>query len=416
MDNLAFLCLYTLLTALITYSFTNCIRLNPVPLFLVSNWIVGAGTIMLLDFGNNEDTLYAFLIFILPFVFGFASLMFQRMFSLQKKYNEFYARPIITSISTIRTIWLLLILSVMVTYAYYAAIGYNLFNNMIMGVPMDDFISMRLNTYSGSSYYAPGYVNQFKNIILPLTSFFILFSYKGRINFAYWLMCAVLCYINLYALLGTGQRAPLVYAGAMILYSITGLYRIKFRWIIIPSITILILFGMYSVANSRIDEFSLVGSIIELAQRVFYVEQFEGILSFKYTLNYPIEFAQDWFDSLIGIFPWATGSRLEHDAYAAMHGTDRGTTAISLVTSAYYNLGFYFYIVILVFLSFVYTALYNMYISGPRSLERTLVYGSLFLVIGSYSGGTPVYIIQKGAVVLFAAIIMLDFNARRAFK
>ena len=41
-----------------------------------------------------------------------------------------------------------------------------------------DITTLRLNSYSGSQYFAPGYVNQFKNVLLPALVVIVITYYS----------------------------------------------------------------------------------------------------------------------------------------------------------------------------------------------------------------------------------------------
>src|SRR5699024_2267912 len=73
-----------------------------------------------------------------------------------------------------------------------------------------DAASLRLQSYSGSSYYFPGYVNQFKNSLLPaLVVIVIHYLFARRVNFRI-ILSSTLVLLSLIFLLGTGQRGAFV--------------------------------------------------------------------------------------------------------------------------------------------------------------------------------------------------------------
>ena len=68
---------------------------------------------------------------------------------------------------------------------------------------------MRLDSYGAGAYLFPGYVNQFKNVILPALAIVVV-HYLFGIGYRYRVMVSVvLIGLALLGLLGTGNAVPL---------------------------------------------------------------------------------------------------------------------------------------------------------------------------------------------------------------
>src|SRR5690606_35590972 len=90
---------------------------------------------------------------------------------LHRDYLQFSSRPETSPLpATINLCVIVLLISATITIIYYVLIGYNVVILMLEGsLAFGDYSDLRLASYSGEEYFAPGYVNQFKNVLLPLT-------------------------------------------------------------------------------------------------------------------------------------------------------------------------------------------------------------------------------------------------------
>ena len=152
--------------------------------------------------------------------------------------------------------------------------------------------------------------------------------------------------------MGTGQRSFIVYTFLAFLFSVSYIQKIKLKSLFIPGFLIFIVFGITSYYLGRTDDFSFFGIITEIVNRVFFIEQYDSLIAFRYIYDFPTSFGMDWFQSLKGILPGVKGSDLQHKVFELIHGTDRGTAAISTIASIYYNfsiIGVAFFAVIISF-------------------------------------------------------------------
>ena len=113
-------------------------------------------------------------------------------------------KPLIyDSQKTIKLFWSLTVISTLLTLLYFYLLGYNIFYLVYYNFSLAEIVTARINSYSGETYFAPGYFNQFKNVILPVSiTALILNKVKSKK-----LLYFVFIPIAFFGLAGTGQRA-----------------------------------------------------------------------------------------------------------------------------------------------------------------------------------------------------------------
>lgn len=99
---------------------------------------------------------------------------------------------------------------------------------------------------------------------------------------------------------------------------------------------------------------------------------------------------------------------LDHQIYAVMYGTDRGTAPVSLWGSAWYNFGWAGITVLPYFLALLYQGVYARFVRKRKTLFRTLIYSGLTVVLGLWAVGGPLTLANTGLL----AIILLDLLVR----
>lgn len=388
-------------------------------IFVLAQWAMATGTLILLDSGNDADRLYAFVVAV-PFILYVATstafyYRYRRRRELTKATSGFerlvaYYRPS-------RLVWALVIVSGVITIAYYQAVGYN---NLILGFKglltgtTADYTTLRLDSYSTGKYLFPGYVNQFKNTVLPsLTLVVSLYLIKTRNRWRY-LVVAPLVLVSVYGILGTGQR------GAFILFSATTLVFIYFfdrrrflrRAAVTAALTApLLLVVTYMLGRSASSlardsgPFEKIWTlIVEIFRRLFYVNQYSGQQAFRYTSSEPIQYGREWYQSILGVLPNNSGSPLAHEVYKAVFGSDRGTEPPSMWGSVYYNFGWWGVLAIPVALAvgFQMISIRALAKRQVNTLELVGMSGT-FVVAGTWIVGDPMHLLNAGAVT-FAII------------
>ena len=361
-----------------------------------------------MDLKNYYELLYAilFLLALVFFILGAClSLRNLRVSSLSR---SFFSKSIERDhVYSLRVFYFVTAVAVFVTYFYYHKVGYNLLIDLILGREILDFVSARLAMYSGENYYAPGYANQFKNALLPLCVGVLIYSVStsGKFRVKYlWLL--VLTSVMLWSLLGTGQRGPFLYSIVAIIFSVSLIRKLPLMRILVIVVGVVLIFGTFSVLNLRTEDTSLIGAVAQILMRIFKVEQIDGIESFKYVASIESSYLYEWLQGFLGISPWHSGSYLEHETFYRQHGTDRGTSAVSLVAGAYHN-GRMLLVALFYFaLGYLYSSIYIRFLSGRKTILRCFGYGHIFFICSVFVGGAPIFLINKG-LIMFALILVI---------
>lgn len=386
-------------------------------IFVLAQWVMATGTLVLLDSHNDADRLYAFVVAV-PFVIYVAtSIAFYHRRRRKLVDAKIGSQRLVTYYRPSRLIWALVTVSVVITIAYYEAVGYN---NLLLGIEglltgaTFDYTTRRLESYSGGSYLFPGYVNQFKNTILPsLTLVASLYLFRTRNRWRY-VVATPLALVSIYGILGTGQR------GAFILFSVTILVFFYFldrrRFLRRATITAalvapLVLFVTYMLGRSSASLEQDAGPFdklwtlaVEIVRRIFHDNQYSGQQAFRYTYSQPIQYGGEWFQSVLGVLPNNSGSSLAHEVFEYLYGSDRGTSPPSMWGSVYYNFGWWGVLAIPVALAigFQVVSIRAMAKSQVNTLELVGMSGT-FVVAGTWIADSPMYLLNAGAIT-FAII------------
>ena len=322
----------------------------------------------------------------------------------------------------------LCLLSIAVVSAYYIAVGYNVFFDSMMASLrgdglVEDVASRRFDTYSQDNYLFPGYVNQFKNILLPATSAVIIHWMYVRGSKFRFLTSASLVIITVFALLGTGQRAAFVYAVGVVVvfvfYVSPSLFR---RWAPLGGIAAFSMFLLSTFFLGRDTErldlaegaFEQVWVVASTAMsRFFVVSQETALIAFHYIKDLPIQNGREWLDSFRGILPGYSGSTLSFEIYEVMFGTDRGTAPPSVWLSVFHNFGWIGIVAVPAVLAVAARLLVNQFNKHQEvnSLEA-VGYAGVSVIAGVWSTGSPMFLFNFGAVT-FGFLWILGILERR---
>ena len=383
-------------------------RANPCFWFLVLQWIIGVGSIWLIDLSLTSDIVYVSLYFFSVVGFLAGALVASRSFDVESANRRFFAQPVQPdAVETRLFVLAIVLLSVIVTVLYYQAVGYNVLLNLVLQEAIEDVTSARLASYSGDRYFAPGYVNQFKNVMLPLgVSILAVGAWQAQRRFLLRIVLFVGIPFVIFALLGTGQRGFFVYAFLAFLFGASLIFRVRMQILVITAFVIATLFGLMSFVFGRIDELTVFSLAEGVIRRVFYNDQIGGVLGFRYVYNLDIAWFSQWADGFLGILPTHKGSDFDHYMHYLVHGSARGTFTPSTVTSVYHNGGYLGTACVYLCMGWVYYYLYYRFLNGPRTIFRCFTYGALFFHLSFFVAGAPVSLVNKGVVTLLLMLLI----------
>lgn len=392
--------------------------LNPVPIFIAIQLVMFLGTLPLLDDANPADLAHLSVLCLgMASFMGGAILMAATKMGARRRREDWWSAPVLVEVSPrFRSALLFtLLVSALISGLYYYLVGYNVFllaiRAMLSGAgPLEDVTSLRLQAYSSERYLAPGYVNQFKNILLPLIVEYFAIRYFIARRLRDGVLAMASAPVAITSLLGTGQRMAFMVAGLiLVVFANAALPKRATRRLNVTAAVVLPLFIALStvILGRSVSQLSSVKDVAavgaELISRISYDQQIGSVVGFRYLARLPVEYGQEWFADLAGVLPGQPGSSLAHDVSGLLFGNTRGTAPVSLWVSIWHNFRWAGILIIPAIIGALYEGLYHRLFSGTKSLFRLLTYASLSVILGLWVAGSPATLINTGAltVVLF---------------
>lgn len=310
----------------------------------------------------------------------------------------------------------LYVLCLALTISYYRAVGHVTLLQAITTSGNYDAASARLESYAGASYFAPGYINQFKNALLPALTFSFIHALWTRRVPGRLMISVALSVVAVVAVAGTGQRGALVIVLLSFVIALRAgghLRGVSLAWMAALGF---VLFSFTTYFNGRqkaeIDAASTIGDKFQiyaeaLFDRVFREQAMSGIYGFRYTYGLPVPNGREWFTDILGILPAYRGSDLSNKIFATIYGSDRGTSPPSNWGGAYYNFGFAMSIGVALLILVIYALLsQRFYVSHSicrlNSLQMIGLAG-FAVATGSWVAGSPLAILNQGALAFLFA-------------
>jgi len=393
----------------------------PVKLFLFFNGVMGLGILFALDYDNPDDIAHGVIVLASAFLYGLASILFANRFSLARLWRRFSPEM---SVGQGKKDYFFSIalyaISGLAVFIYFQLVGYNvILSSLAGGLSAADVKDMRLASYAGDDYYAPGYFNQFKNILFPISFLALSLHLRKRVKsrkiFAGLVLGLMLPVIL--GLMGTGQRAFLVgfVVVSLLFMAIVSLRRfvIKKATLIVIVVSFIFLFSISSYLLGRAEEFSIGDSLQALAVRLFSDNQTAAVIGFRYIYNQPVQFGAEWWMDISGIFfpGERRGSDLANRIHALIYGSDRGTAPVSLWGSVYYNWGWFGILLFSPLLSFLYCLISRHFLRRVNlSSLQVAAYAFSFYVLGAWIASGPMQLVNNGVVACMILIIGLRFQ------
>ncbi len=407
-ENIILVIIYTLFIIALSFFFKGIKRVNPAYWYLYFHWLVGVGTILLADLSLKTDRFYIQLFFISIVCFTLGAILFMKASKIKKHYKLFWNKPVLYDrLRNRNRIILLVSFSIFIVLVYYYFVGYNLFFSILLGRTVDDFSTMRLAAYAGDRYLAPGYVNQFKNVLLPLGFTILFVMMKERNSKYFYPFVAFGIFIIMYSTLGTGQRAYFVYSFIAFIFGLYTVKNVKTKALFIGLAPVLFIFMIMSIFNQRTDGISLNHIVAELAYRAFVSNQIGGLTGFRYVYEMDIVWFSEWFQDIKGILPGVKGSDLPNRIHALLFGGSlRGTSPLTFVGSVYHNGGVVGIILVYSIKGALYMSLFNRFLKGKRTIMRSMTYGAIFFYLALFVNGTITTLLNNGFLALVGFLLI----------
>lgn len=389
-------------------------------LFGSSAFLMAVGTLVQVDLAIPADSLYADIVTYSTAAYLVASVAFtapRRERAADLQVRHYRPGP---------PFWLAIVLCLAVVYFYFRAVGQSAFLSGLGALVRggsNDVATLRLDAYSGSRYLYPGYVNQFKNALLPaLTVVAVLYLWHRP-----WRSITIppLVAVTVFALIGTGQR------GAFFLSSVTVLTfwamwsrgrAVSVRALVavgavvsgVGVISTLVLARNKALTYESSWSERLTTSLGDLVDRVVLVNQLSGIYGFRYTQSLPrAGFGADWRSSLLGLLPGNRGTDLSRRIFAMRYGSDRGTSPPSLWGSIHYNFGVIGTLLAPIILAWLLAILTSMTLRHHQqnALEAVGIAG-VTAIVGMWVADTPLFLFNSG-IVMFVLVWWLGRHTHR---
>lgn len=407
----------------------DCLFINPTVLFCFFQLIMFLGSLRYLDLTLNVDYIHV----ITMLWAQIAVILGATLVDLTKKRRKMLIRKFKDSELLIDygnktkalVINSIIVVSIIVSSIYYFAIGYNVFLISLRSFFLEftipkNIADLRLATYAGERYFAPGYVNQFKNILFPLMLMYLAIFYinaPNRINKYLLLLYFVL---NAIFIFGTGQRGAFVIACLVffVLVNLSLNKKKRMKMIVLLTIFALFLFILSSLFLGRqikdISEINFVSLFSLITSRVFGSNQLSSVVGFRYIYELKISWGYDWYKSFEDLLKFQKSDYLSISSriFSILYGSTRGTAPPSIWGSVWYNFGPFGVFVIPIFLGVVFQMIFYRLVRGRKNLDRLICYSFLIVILGTWIAGSPSRLINNG----LATVILLRYLFKKSEK
>lgn len=316
-----------------------------------------------------------------------------------------------------RAIVTAIVIGIVLSTLYYLAVGYNVIIDGLLAKVQGrsyDATAMRLESYSGSRYLFPGYVNQIKNAALPALCTVVISALFERRTRYRWVLSGMLAVLCVTFLVGTGQRGAFVTYTLIVVLFLHLLNPQRFwRRALVLATAALPVFLLSTLLLGRADAslstasgpFGRAGALVgQLGARIFSSNQEASVHGFRYLYELPIQNSHEWAKGVAGLLPGISGSDLDNRIYDYLYGTVRGTAPPSVWGSAYHNVGFIGTLIFALVLGLLLGRLSSLTMRLARLNTMTAIGAAgVTIVTGTWLAGSPTYLLNAGGVV-FAAL------------
>jgi hypothetical protein len=402
--------------------------LNPVIVFVLAQGLLFFGSLPLLSELQPVDRMHAFVMLAGLLAFMIGALARDRSHPIVNA-RDWWQGPAV--VESGRRFWLpiggLLVTSLVITALYYRAVGSNIFWESLLsmtrtGAPLANVEGMREEFYRGSTYFAPGYVNQFKNIILPFLTTYFFLRFRVTQNRTDRLIGVLLLPAAVLSLLGTGQRGAFAdWIVFSVVFTLGALPRkLAKRTALYLLAGGLVLFGMGTFflgrgpqsSNLRLNDQPVLAVMAEVWERGVWGNQETAVVGFRYIYTRPQVWGGDWLQSLSqllpkNIFPDKSATSLPLDIFEILYGGRGGTAPPSLWGSIWYNFGPIGIVIIPLLLGWLYHRLYASLFASPKNLTRVMVYSGATMILGLWIIGGPESLFNRGLITVFLINVIL---------
>lgn len=415
------------ISAVYFFFLRKILLINPSTIWLAAQILVCLGSLRHAEESNKIDVLY-----IWSMVWGIVLFMIGTLLVIGTKKNylkvtdTWIKRECIVKNEKGFALYInvMIATSIIVCSVYYLAVGRNVFlegfERLVEGEGViKNVSSVRLSAYAGEKYFAPGYVNQFKNVLLPILASFIFLRNRiiGRKGIRKQIVSIVLFIVSAFFLLGTGQRAPIFYASVTFLYFSYAAIKERKVWrkyAIIVTISFTLLFSITSfiLGRSKVEKINGFSEVVEimkqLPERFINDNQESGVVGVRYIEKKELQYGKEWLTALEDLLPGKGSKSIASEIHAVMYGSEEGTSPLTVWGTIKYNFGIVGLVIIPLILGVLYQIVHKKMITGEKTLFRVMIYASMSVVLGSWIAETPISMVNRGLLTIM--ILSLTMN------
>lgn len=317
----------------------------------------------------------------------------------------------------------LLLLGMVVVVVYFVAVGYSAllvgFQSAISGTA-NDVATYRLESYAGSRYLFPGYVNQFKNALVPTLIVLMIINWRRTAVRSRTVLSMGLVLFAAFSLLGTAQRTAAVLFVLVLLLVLWQIdrRRSKLQALLVLAIaTPFLLLSTFALGRQTQSSggTSLWDLFLQLVGRMLGGNTEVELRGFQFIESLPVASGSEWWASLVGLLPGQPGSTLPNEIFELSYGSARGNAQPSLWASALHNFGESGVMLFALSLGILFAALSSYFNrTTVRNLYEVGGIAGVTVVLASWTVGSPVVPLNQGLPAYLGLLLIGSFIRKRA--
>lgn len=395
----------------VTYIWTRRKNLfSPTVLFVICQFFMFTGILTFVDFSIAADKKLVCIYLLVLLMFCVGSLFAKRNIVINEQVSDQIFE--MSSYQNNAIIFMVLVSIALCAYLFVQN-GGNAFIYAIRSIILGsdgNIIQMR---YGFTQVKGIGYIAQFRGVILPVLNIILLVNRKNRE------LCklgVIILPFTIVFLLGTGQRGQFVLILLVLIVDIFLQkkylnYNVKFSHICIVVGIAFVMFSVLSFSNGRVSDSStsvVEGAIQSFTKRIFDDNQECAVVGFRYIDSLPVTWGGDWLHMLADLLPGKNDYlSIDYRIFKIVYGSTNGTAPPCIWGSAYHNFGYLGVPIFSFVLGYIYERVYISFLRKQKNQINIGIYAGIFVLMGSWMAGSPVYLFNTGVVSLIIMKMIL---------
>lgn len=399
--------------------------------FLFVNGMLLVGTLSIADPARDVDLLYVAIqvVGMLCFFVGAWLCNAALRTNPGKAYRRFKAKPlqfdlqgrvISFAVAPVTLVSLLVMVAFAIAFGDHVLIS--TFRLSVAGTAENlsrSYSSARTDVHYGGRYLYIGYVQQFKDFLLPASTALLFVRAAMTNRRVHWAVVALLIPVNVYFLTITGQRSPLLmFALALFLLAserygkqLLGLrhgstMRVWGRSLAALAMLLFVATSFFRgyVSTSASPLELLLSPVEQLWWRVGPGLAEAKLQVMSVIFDRPITWGADWASALASIMP-GHEIGLSNQLHEMLYGSDRGSVGLQAWESLWYNFGWAGILAGGILLGFLLQWFTIRSFQGSRTTSRVTLFAIMALWLGNYTD--PYGLFNGGVVALGLYYLMI---------